>query len=269
MENRIVFCLAMSFCIISCTPSHENQVDQLDQLFSGQMEIIDLTHPLSINSTYWPNPENKTPFEHDTLIAQPSGAPAMAAYSIPEHFGTHIDAPIHSADFQKSVDQLTPKDLFGPAAVIDVSAKCEADPDYRLAKQDILYWEAQHGTLPDGVIVIMFTGWGAKWDDQSAYRNEGADGRMHFSGYSEEAAQFLVSERKIKGIGIDNFSVDYGLSLDFPVHKIVNGAGKYHLENIAKVDLLPSTGAYLIVAPVKIAGGSGGQVRIFAVVLGR
>ena len=88
---------------------------------------------------------------------------------------------------------------------------------------------------------------------------------MHFPGCSEEAAQFLVTDRVIRGIGIDDFSVDYGLSLDFPVHKIVNGAGKYHLENVANAHLLPPVGAYLIVAPIKIAGGSGGQVRIFAV----
>jgi kynurenine formamidase len=48
----------------------------------------------------------------------------------------------------------------------------------------------------------------------------------------------------------------------------VNGAGKYQLENVANLGRVPAVGAYLIVAPIKIEGGSGGQVRIFAVLPG-
>ena len=134
----------------------------------------------------------------------------MGAYSTPEHHGTHLDAPIHAAEDQPSVDQLTAADLFGPAAVIDVAAQCQADPDYRLTKDDLLAWEAQHGNLPDGAIVLMYTGWSKKWSDYEAYKNQDAEGRMHFPGFSEEAARFLIDERQIKGIGIDNLSVDAG-----------------------------------------------------------
>ena len=88
---------------------------------------------------------------------------------------------------------------------------------------------------------------------------------MHFPGFSEDAARFLVDKRRIKGIGIDNLSVDYGMSRNFPVHRIVNGAGKSALENVAHLDRLPATGAFLIIAPIKIEGGSGGQARLFAV----
>ena len=89
---------------------------------------------------------------------------------------------------------------------------------------------------------------------------------MHFPGFSEEAAKFLVEERDIIGIGIDTFSVDAANANGFPVHSIVNGAGKYQLENVANVHLLPETGSYLFVSPIKILGGSGGQVRIFAII---
>lgn len=173
--------------VFGCSQT-DNHTDKFDGLFSGDLQILDLTHSIGVNSAFWPNSSGKTPFKHDTLLAQPSGAPAMAAYSVPEHFGTHLDAPIHSADHQKSVDQLTAGDLFGPAAVIDVSAKCAADADYRLTRQDILDWEARHGSLPTGAILLMFTGWSEKWGDHSAYRNMDADGIMHFPGYSEEAA---------------------------------------------------------------------------------
>ncbi len=129
----------------------------------------------------------------------------------------------------------------------------------------MLDWEDVHGRLPDGAIVLMYTGWSQKWSDGEAYRNQGEDGRMHFPGYSVEAAQFLVSERQIRGIGIDNMSVDRGVSTDLPVHGVVNGAGKFHLENVANVHMLPPSGVNLVVAPIKIEGGSGGQVRIFAI----
>ncbi len=119
--------------------------------------------------------------------------------------------------------------------------------------------------MPDGAIVVMYSGWSRKWADYDAYKNEDDEGNMHFPGFSEEAAQFLVDERQIRGIGVDTLSVDAAAADGLPVHGIVNGSGKFHLENVADVHRLPAAGANLIVAPIKIQGGSGGQVRIFAV----
>ena len=200
------------------------------------------------------------------MRAHESGRAAMARYSTPEHHGTHLDAPTHSADHQPTVDELTAGDLFGPAVVIDVSEQCEADADYGLTKDDVLAWENEHGRLQEGAIVLASTGWSRKYDDPDAYKNEDDEGQMHFPGFSEDAGRFLVEERSIRGIGIDTLSVDPAAADGYPIHGIVNGAGKYHLENVADVHRLPATGAYLIVAPIKIEGGSGGQVRVFAVV---
>ena len=249
---------------LACRGTESGGADRLDQLFSGELEIIDLTHSLSATMPYWPNPDGN-PFSHDTLRAHPDGSPAMAAYRTPEHHGTHLDAPVHGAEGQLSVDQLTAVDLFGPLAVIDISGPASTDADYRLTVDDIRAWEQEHGSLPDGAIVLLRTGWSEKWADAGAYRNQDVDGRMHFPGFSEGAARFLVAERSIRGIGIDNFSVDYGLSETFAVHGITHGAGKFHLENVANLHRLPPAGAYLIVAPIKIEGGSGGQVRLFAI----
>lgn len=247
--------------LLSCTSEPNN----FTKLFSGQMKVIDLTHSLSSRSPYWPG-ANASPFKYDTLFAQPSGAPGMGRFTTPEHFGTHLDAPIHSADHQPSVDQLEAKELFGPAVVINVESKCTADADYQLSVQDILDWEKAYGDMPSRSIVIMFTGWSRKWDDYKAYKNQEPGGKMHFPGFSSDAAKFLVTQRSILGIGIDDFSVDAGEAQGFSVHGIVNGAGKFHLENVASVQDLPPTGAYLMVAPIKIEGGSGGPVRIFAMI---
>ena len=255
-------------CLLLCGPGCDqpdrSEMDRFQQLFSGRMQVVDLTHSLANKGPFWPSPEGN-PFRHEVIRAHPSGAASMARYSTAEHHGTHLDAPIHSADGQPSVDSLSAADLFGPAAVIDVSSRCATDPDYQLTRQDLLDWEARHGTLPNGAIVLMFTGWSRKWDAPEAYRNQDAEGRMHFPGFSAEASRFLIEERTIRGIGIDTFSVD-AATAGFATHRTVNGSGKFHLENVANLHLLPESGAYLIVAPIKIEGGSGGQVRIFATI---
>ncbi len=238
--------------------------DRLEQLFSGELTVIDLTHALSPDSPYWPN-DSGNPFEYRIIAAHESGKPVMGAYSTPEHHGTHLDAPIHGGDYLATVDQLTASDLFGPAAVVDIAERGAENPDYLLTRDDLLEWEGNYGRIPDGSVVLLYTGWSLKYQDAAAYSNQDEEGRLHFPGFSDEAAHFLVLERSIRGIGIDNLSIDYGLSRSFDAHGIVNGAGKYHLENVANLHLLPPTGAWLIVAPVKIEGGSGGQVRIFAV----
>ncbi len=247
-----------------CEPQAGSGSDSLTQLFSGELEVVDLTHALSATAPYWPSP-NGNPFTHDTIRAHADGSPSMAAYSTPEHHGTHIDAPVHGAEGQPSVDQLTSSDLFGPAAVIDISAQSAADPDYSVTLADVEEWERQHGRLPTGAIVLLYTGWSEKYTDAVAYANLDDEGRLHFPGFSAEVGEFLINEREIRGIGIDNLSIDPGVGPGFPVHGIVNGSGKFHLENVANLGQVPAVGAYLIVAPIKIEGGSGGQVRIFAV----
>ncbi len=262
MERRAVV-PGIVLVMLACGGSGED-VDRLEALFDGELEVVDLTHSLSVSMPYWPNPAGN-PFRHDTLSAHADGAPRMAAYFTPEHHGTHLDAPVHGAVGRRSVDQLRPIDLWGPAVVIDIADLAANDPDHLLSVEDVTAWEREHGVIPAGAVVLLATGWGRKWTDPESYRNLDADGRLRFPGFSPDAARFLVEERDIRGLGIDNMSVDYGLSTDFAVHGITHGAGKYHLENLANLHRLPPTGAYLIVAPVKIEGGSGGQVRVYAV----
>lgn len=263
MHRLIPLSLVVGSALAGCSPAPESPArDSLDALFAGELEVVDLTHALSASMPAW---GGSNPFRHDTLSTHADGAPSMAAYFTPEHHGTHLDAPVHGGQGAESVDDLSAADLFGPVAVIDVSDKCATDPDYELTRQDILDWEAAHGRLPEGAVVLMNSGWAARWTDSEAYFNRDASGQMHFPGFSVDAAEFLVSERDIRGIGIDDPSVDPGAANGFPVHGVVNPSGAYHLENVADLSAVPASGAYLIVAPVKIEGGSGGQVRLFAV----
>jgi kynurenine formamidase len=234
----------------------------LDGIASGRTRVVDLTYALNDRLPKWPG--DRRGFEaRENGNLQRDGYFTRHIWML-EHYGTHLDAPAHFVAGQQTVDQIAPQRLFGPAVVIDVTANVRDDVDYRLLPRRIERWERENGRIPQGAIVLLRTGWSNRWPDEERYRNMGRGGNMRFPGYSLEAAKVLI-ERGVVGLGIDTFSVDYGRSKEFEVHKLSHGAGLYHLENLADLSALPESGAYLVVAPIKLEGGSGGSVRVFAI----
>jgi kynurenine formamidase len=146
---------------------------------------------------------------------------------------------------------------------MDVQAEGEKNADYQLPAARVEECEKRHGRIPAGALVLLRTGWASRWPDARRYRNQDAQGKMHFPGFSVGAAKLLI-ERKVSGLGCDTMSIDHGASADFAVHHLALGSGLYHLENLADLSALPETGAFLVVAPIKLEGGSGGPVRVFA-----
>lgn len=251
------------FLAFSLIPTSSQGTDLWEELKTGKVQLIDLTHPLNEKNPFWPGPKY-FPFKLETIATLEKDGVFSMSFCVPEHYGTHLDAPNHFEKGLISVDQISTKDLIGPAIVINVEKHVAKDPDYRLSIDDIKDWENRYGPIPQDGIVFMYTGWDKRWSDVKKYRNMDAKGVMHFPGFSKEAVEFLVKKRDIKAIGIDTLSVDYGSSKDFVVHHISSGAGRYNLENVANLDKLPPKGATLIVAPIKIEGGTGGPTRIFA-----
>ena len=236
----------------------------LEDVMDGKASVVDLTYPLNEKNPYWPV-KPYMPFKYEVIANMKKDKVFSGRYSTPEHLGTHIDAPNHFALNQPSVDQIPFEQLVGPAVVIDVTEKTEHDADYTVSPADISAWEKANGRITDGAIVLLNTGWGKRWHNFDQYKNTGSTSFMHFPGFSKETAVFLVEKRSIKGIGIDTLSGDCGMSSDFQVHHVINGAGKFILENVANLDKLPPKGATLLLSPVKIEGGSGGQCRIWAI----
>lgn len=251
------------FLAFSLNPTLSQGSDLWEEVKDGRVQLIDLTHPLNEKNPFWPGPKYFS-FKLETIATLEKDGVFSMKFCTPEHYGTHIDAPNHFKKGLISVDEIDAKDLFGSAIIINAEKQVEKDPDYRLTIGDIKDWENRYGPIPQGGIVFMYTGWGKRWSDAKKYRNMDDKGIMHFPGFSKEVVEFLVKKRDIKAIGIDTLSVDYGPSKDFVAHHISNGAGKYNLENVANLDKLPPKGATLIVAPIKIEGGTGGPTRIFA-----
>lgn len=223
--------------------------------------ILDLTHTMSEPSSTWDASETY----HATQTASHDEHGYYAReLRMPEHFGTHIDAPAHYARGLWTVDQIPAERLVRPLAVIDVSKQAATDPDYQLTVNDIARWEDTHGHIPQGAVVLIRTGWDERWNNPGAFRNADAHGVMHFPGFSVEAAHFLVDARYVVGIGTDTMSVDPGNSTDYPVHQYTSSRSVYHLENVANLAITPESGATLVVAPAKFENGSGAPTRLLA-----
>jgi len=230
---------------------------------SGFRGVVDLTH--SINAQVPAYEASVRPqFSAKTIATIAKDQYFARTICVPEHFGTHIDAPAHFIGGLWTVDQIPPERLIGPLVVMDVSANAKINPDYQISVEDISRWEHAHGQIPAGSIVITRTGWDARWNSAKAFRNPDKKGVMHFPGYSLDAAKFLVEGRNIFGLGIDTLSIDYGPSTDFPVHKYVLMHSIYQLEDVANLESAPAQGAVAVVAPMKLEGGSGSPVRILA-----
>jgi kynurenine formamidase len=234
----------------------------LTNIPSGKTRVLDLSYPINDKVVPWPGDTDA--FEAKVNATVEKNGYYTRSFRMLEHFGTHLDAPIHFPPGTATVDQIPTKQLFGPTVLLDVRGEAARDDDYLLAPARVEDWEKKYGRIPGGAIVLLRTGWASRWPDAQRYRNQDAQGKMHFPGFSVEAVRLLI-ERKVSGLGCDTMSADYGASTDFAVHHLSLGAGLYHLENLADLSEVPEAGAFLIVAPIKLEGGSGGPVRVFAV----
>ncbi|MUP46955.1 cyclase family protein [Gramella sp. BOM4] len=233
-------------------------------------EIVDLTHAFSQESLYWVTAK---PFKLEEVArgeTEKGYYYSANNFETAEHGGTHIDAPIHFAAGAQSVDEVPLENLIGDAVKIDISEKALKDPDYLISIDDLKNWEAVNGEIASGSIVLLQTGFGRYYPDAKKYlgtenRGEAAVKELHFPGFSAEAAEWLIQNRKIKAVGIDTASIDFGQSTEFSAHVALMTKNVPAFENVANLDQLPARGFTVIALPMKIKGGSGGPLRIIAI----
>ena len=192
-------------------------------------------------------------------------------FTVSEHTGTHFDAPVHWASGKdlpnNSTNTIPPADFLAPAVVIDISQQSAADPDYLLTVADIEAWEEAHGCIPPRNWVLLRTDWSKR--EGEAYTNRHEDG-AHTPGPTTEAVRFLLEQRDIHGLGVETIGTDAGqahlLDPAYPAHTLIHGAGRYGLQCLENLDLLPATGSIIVAAPLKIEDGSGSPLRVLALV---
>ncbi len=224
----------------------------------GFSRCLDLTHALGPD---FPS------FDQDSFTLEPIASLEADGYNMGrwhliEHSGTHIDAPLHFANGGLAVDQIPLEQLISPLIVVDIGARAEADPDAELTPDDLLAFEARHGTIAAGACVAMLSGWD-RHVTSARFRNDDDRGVMHFPGFHAEAAALLI-ERDAAAIAVDTLSLDPGASSDFATHALWLPSGRYGLEALANLALLPPTGATLVVGCPRIKGATGAPCRALA-----
>jgi len=230
---------------------------------------IDLSYAYSEETLYWPTEDG---FQLEELAyGETEAGYFYSSYKIStaEHGGTHLDAPIHFSRGGMSAEQIPLDRLIAPAVVVDVAAR--ATPDYLIDVGDLEEWERTHGRIPDGAILLLRTGWGERWPDRLGYLGTERTGpeavaELHFPGILPEAARWITDQRNVAAVGIDTPSIDYGQSTGFEAHVIIYGSNIPGFENVANLQEIPEVGAFVVALPMKVAGGSGGPLRIVAFV---
>ncbi len=233
------------------------------RLEKGFRDVHDLTHTFTARTPVFPafKPIRITPkfsSAKDGFFAN--------EITFDEHTGTHMDAPVHFVPGAPTADRLPADKFIAPLAVISIESKAAKDADAVLTVDDVLAWEKQHGRLPAGVFVAMYSGWGSRIGNADRFLNKDAKGTMHAPGFSEEAAKFLTKERDIVGAGVDTLSLDIAAASKFVAHLALLGAGKYGVELLANLNAVPPTGATIVVGGPKHEGASGGPARVYALV---
>ncbi|AXT63659.1 cyclase family protein [Aquimarina sp. AD10] len=264
---RVIFIL---FCL-GCAHKTEKP-KKASATSTKQQKIVDLSHTFSDETIYWVTAKE---FELDTVYkgeTEKGYYYSANNFTTAEHGGTHIDAPIHFSKTGQTVDQIPLEKLIGKAIKIDVSAKALLDPDYQISIEDFKEWEKREQIkIPEGSIVLLATGFSKYYPDKLKYlgtneRGEEALKDLHFPGLAPEAAEWLIKNRTINAIGIDTPSIDYGQSQFFKSHVVLLSQNIPAFENVTNLDILPATGFEIIALPMKIKGGSGGPLRIIALV---
>lgn len=255
--------------------------DLTRDISSGTLNVVDLTHTLSPDFPALQLPPQfgqVWAFKTERISHYDGAGPGWYwnNFSCGEHTGTHFDAPVHWVTgrdhAENCVDTIDPRRFIGPACVVDASAEVAANPDWLLTAAFLEAWETKHGRIPRGAWLFLRTDWSKRISDPASFVNMRDDG-AHTPGPTQEAVEWLIRERDVRGFGVETINTDagqsYGWPVPYPCHTLMHGANKYGLQCLKNLDQLPPHGAVIVAAPLKIGGGSGSPLRVLALVEAR
>jgi kynurenine formamidase len=202
--------------------------------------------------------------DRETSVTIPVNGYYGQRWTFWEHSCTHLDVPGHFVAGGRLAPEIELEELTRPLVVIDIRAKAEASADAVVTVDDLRAFERRRGRIPREAVLAMWSGWESRVGSEAAYRNVGPDGVQHFPGWSAEAAEWAIEERRAAGFGVDTLSLDPGNSTTFGAHLTILAADRYGIENLANLGEVPRRGATVIVGLVPWEEGSGGPARVFA-----
>jgi len=249
----------------------------ISALKSDQVRVVDLTHTL--NSTFpiltLPEQFGQTwAFKKEVISRYDDNGPAWYwnNFSMGEHTGTHFDAPAHwisGMDVENNtVDTLDVKNFLGEAVVIDATREVSVNDNWILTEGFLREWENRNGQIPEQAIVLFRTGWSSRINSPEKFANL-QDGKPQTPGPDQNAVEWMINERNVRGFGVETINIDAGCSgswpVPYPCHNFMLGSGRFGLQCLNNLQELPTKDILLIAAPLKIEDGSGSPLRVLAV----
>jgi kynurenine formamidase len=235
--------------------------DRADAFSITYNRVVSLSHVVHSGIPNWPgDPE----VEYETVARINDQGYYLRRFCLGEHSATHMNAPVSFHQHGLGIDGYRADSLVVPAVVVDVRDRAAGSPDYCLTGEDLQIWESKFGPVPTRSVVLLYTGWQARWERPEEFFNRDDAGRCHFPGFGLEAARFLLDQRQIAGLGIDTHGIDGGRDQTFAVNRLVLEQPRIVLENLANLDQLPPVGITLVIGVLPLKGGSGSPASVLA-----
>ncbi len=250
--------------------SQSASLDDAYRIIAGK-QFVDLTHSFSPDIPHWEGFKKETVqtlYWYDPKPGTLGSGFFAQMFCHVGQWGTHVDAPAHFAKGGRTVDEISPKEMFMPMVVLDVHEQVAKNPDYVISLDDVKAWEARHGAIPAHAFVVMRTDWSKRWPSAAAMANKDAHGITHYPGWSLPVLKYLYDVRHITASGHETTDTDPGVRAakgDFSLESWLLHHNHYQIEMLANLDKVPESGALAIVTFPKPAGGSGFPARIIAI----
>ena len=226
-------------------------------------KVIDLTQDIFQGMPVYPGHLKTVTWEHHTH--EETGRQLKGGFSyftrgllLSDHGPTHVDAINHidpSPD-APGIDEMPLETFFGPALCLDVSDF----PERSTMDKDVIQHAEKKANLEiqTGDIVLFYTG----HYDRNYGKPEWLDA---YSGFTQEGAEYLCVEKKVKNWGVDAPSTDTPGNLYYPVHMVTRATHIPHMENLCNLDQVAGKRFMFYGFPLKIRKGSGSPIRAVAI----
>jgi kynurenine formamidase len=270
----IVGAATAAMLVTACASPQEKQDDRsLWELYESEFKTakyVDLTHAFEPIMPVWPgfgHAKFKPAVagadlgdyakEGDEFTYEKHGFIATAYELTTDQYGTQLDPPAHWDNLGATISDLPATYALRPLVVVDIHEKVAQDPGYHATIDDVKAWEAEHGTVPEGSVVMFRSDWHKRWSEVENFA------KKPFPGVKLDTLQFLHNERKILFHGHEPLDTDTTPTLEGEAWLMHNHFAQ--AEGVANLDQVPEAGALIAIGFAKPKGGVGGYARYIAI----